>query len=39
MFQTGLALELMERWIQMDWEAPYDKDTKPNWMMKNIYTI
>ena len=37
MFQVYLALEMMERAIRMDWEAPYDESTKPNWMRKKTY--
>ena len=40
MFQVDLALELMERGIWMDWEAPYDESTQPNWMRKkHIYHV
>ena len=38
-FQVDLALELMERGIRMDWEAPYDENTKPDWMRKNIHAM
>ena len=37
-FQTHLGIALINKGIELDWEAPYEEETKPKWMPQTFKT-